>query len=300
MPEIGARQDMGKNAILIAGPTASGKSVLALEMATRVDGVIINTDSMQVYEVLNQLSARPQPDGLARAKHALYGFVDPSVRFSTGAWLEAVKDLLGCNEMVGRTPIFVGGTGLYFKALQNGITGVPEVPEEIVARLGAEVASLGREERRALLQSRDPEMAALLVEVDRQRLVRALGVLESTGRSLAEWQSDTQEGLLDGYDVQKIVLNPPRDLLRQRIADRFLAMLDAGAVQEAEQLAALHLDPALPAMKAIGVREILRWRAGEISRDKAAELAIIATRQYAKRQRTWFRKQMCDWDWRTS
>ncbi len=291
---------MSKNAILIAGPTASGKSVLALEMAQRVDGVIINTDSMQVYKVLNRLSARPQPDDLARAEHALYGFVDPSVQFSTGAWLGAVSDLLEATNMAGRTPIFVGGTGLYFKALLSGFTQAPEVPQETIARLEGEIAPLGREERRALLQNRDPEMAALLAEPDSQRLVRALGVLEATGRSLASWQADAQTGLLGGYHLEKIVLNPARDLLRQRIADRFFAMLDTGAVQEVEQLAALQLPPTLPAMKAIGVREILRWQAGEISKDKAAELATIATRQYAKRQRTWFRKQMQGWGWRQS
>ncbi len=291
---------MSKDAILIAGPTASGKSVLALEMAQRVDGVIINTDSMQVYKVLNRLSARPQPDDLARAEHALYGFVDPSVRFSTGAWLEAVKTVLERIDLAGRIPIFVGGTGLYFKALLNGFTQAPEVPQEIIARLEAEVSTLGREERRALFQSRDPEMAALLAEPDRQRLVRALGVLEATGRSLASWQADAQDGLLGEYRLEKIVLNPGRDLLRQRIGDRFFAMLDTGAVQEVEQLAALQLDPTLPAMKAIGVREILRWKAGEISKNKAAELTITATRQYAKRQRTWFRNQMVGWDWRES
>ena len=291
---------MSKSAILIAGPTASGKSVLALEMAQRVDGVIINTDSMQVYKVLNRLSARPQPRDLATAKHALYGFVDPSVRFSTGSWLDAVRNLLEGDDMSGRTPIFVGGTGLYFKALLNGFTGAPEVPGETIARLEAQVAPLNREQRRTLLLRADPKMAALLDEPDRQRLVRALGVLESTGRSLAEWQNDAHKSLLEGYVLEKIVLNPPRDLLRRRIGERFVAMLDEGATGEVAQLAALQLPDNLPAMKAIGVRQILRWQAGEISRDEAVELATIATRQYAKRQRTWFRKQMGDWNWRKS
>lgn len=288
---------MVKRAILIAGPTASGKSSLALELAERHDGVIINADSMQVYRILEQLSARPRGAELARAQHFLYGFVDPLVRFSAGAWLGAVRDLLAGEDVAGKTLIFAGGTGLYFQGLSDGFSAVPDVPEKIVKQLSKEVLPLSRKERGELLWARDPEMAEQLAEPDQQRVIRALSVLLATGRSLAVWQKEKQSGLLAGFELQKLVLDPDRDLLRARIKTRFSRMLESGAIDEVSALLAQNLAGDLPVMKAIGVRQIADWQAGLITRDEAIRDAVSATHQYAKRQRTWFRKRMKEWDW---
>lgn len=284
-----------RRAILIAGPTASGKSALAIEKAEAEDGIIVNCDSMQVYEVLNTLTARPPAADLARVSHQLYGFVSPSERFSTGAWFSAVRQLIEDPALAARSLIFVGGTGLYFDALVNGVAAVPEVQAVIVKKIEAEVAGLDRVGRGALLAQRDPAMAARIVEPDRQRVVRALSVLESTGKSLAIWQDAEQSGLLDGFELERLVLNPDRDVLRERIARRFGQMMEGEAVAEVKALIALELDPTLPVMKAIGVREINGWLSRDLSREEAIESAVIATHQYAKRQRTWFRNRMADW-----
>lgn len=293
--------EQSKNSIvLIAGPTASGKSGLALSMAKELDAVIINADSMQVYSVLDVLSARPQAKEMAEVEHFLYGFLSPKERCSTGEWLRAVEKLLLKKELQGRKKIFVGGTGLYFKALIDGIASIPEISPAIIDRITKEISPLSRQERVAVLARRDPLMAKKLLEPDRQRLIRALSVLEGTGRSLSLWQGEKQQGLLGSENVEKIVLNPPRNILAKRIEQRFLQMFEGGAVAEVKALLALDLDPSLPLMKAIGVREISSWLAGDISQNEAIEKAIIASRQYAKRQRTWFRRQMGDWEWRES
>jgi tRNA dimethylallyltransferase len=284
-----------QRAVLIAGATASGKSALALEKARASGGVVINTDAMQVYDVLRVLTARPGADETGDIRHFLYGTVPPSVRFSTGDWLRAVEALL--PEVAGRTLIFAGGTGLYFDALTKGFAEVPEVPESIVREVEAELAGLDRAARGRLMVERDPETAKLLRAPDPQRVVRALAVLKATGRPLASFQRETQRGMLDGFEVERIVLNPEREVLRERIARRFERMFDAGAAKEVKVLRRLGLDPSLPAMKAIGVPEIGNWLDGRTSREEAMELAIIATRQYAKRQRTWFRSRMPDWTW---
>ena len=208
---------MSKTAVLIAGPTASGKSALALELAKRNNGLIINADSMQVYSVLNRLSARPQEDELAQAEHLLYGFVEPEIRFSTGAWLRAVEDVLKSPAATGRELIFVGGTGLYFQALINGFTNIPAISPKVVYDVENKVAGLSRDERVDILQKLDPEMALRLVEPDHQRLVRALSVLKGTGRSLAQWQDEEQTGVLGDFALEKIVISPDRALLRKRI-----------------------------------------------------------------------------------
>ena len=286
-----------RRAILIAGPTASGKSALALRLAEETGGTIVNTDAMQVYGVLSVLTARPAAADLLRAPHHLYGTVDPSVRFSTGAWLGAVEALLLAQQEDEAPLIFVGGTGLYFEALIHGVAPVPDVPASVTAQVQQEIQGLDAAARGRLLAVRDPEMAARLQAPDPQRVVRALAVKAATGRSLATFQDAAQTGLLDGFAVERLVLNPDRDLLRERIARRFSAMLEAGAVAEVEALLARGLDPSLPAMKAIGVPEIRDWLAGRIDRATAVELAVIATRQYAKRQRTWFRNRMGGWTW---
>ncbi len=284
-----------RRAVLIAGPTASGKSAVALEKARTTGGVIVNTDAMQVYDVLRVVTARPSDDDLAAAPHLLYGHVPPAKRFSTGDWLRAVTALL--SELGERTAIFVGGTGLYFDALTKGFAEVPEVPPDIVREVEAELAGLDRAARARLIAERDPETARLLKAPDPQRVARALAVLKATGRPLAQFQREAQRGLLEDYAVERIVLNPERGVLRGRIAQRFEGMLGAGAAEEVEALLALNLDPKLPAMKAIGVREIGDWLAGRASREEAVERAITASRQYAKRQRTWFRNRMADWTW---
>lgn len=284
--------------MLIAGPTASGKSALALERARQSGGVIVNADAMQVYDVLRIVTARPAAEEMAGIPHLLYGTVAPSVRFSTGDWLRAAQAVLADASFAGRELIFVGGTGLYFDALTNGFAEVPQVPPEAIAAAEAEIAGLDREARGRLIAARDPAIAARLRAPDPQRVARALAVLNATGRSLASFQDDVQAGLLGDFEVERLVLNPEVALLRERIARRFETMMDRGAIEEVEALRALQLDPSLPAMKAIGVPEISDWLDGRISRAEAVERATIATRQYAKRQRTWFRGRMADWTWR--
>ena len=286
-----------RQAVLIAGPTASGKSALALMKARQTGAAIVNTDAMQVYDVLRVLTARPSPAETEEVPHFLYGTVPPGERFSTGDWLRAVQSLLQRPDVSGRPLIFVGGTGLYFDALLHGFAEVPVVPAEITRQVESEVAGLDREGRARLLAERDLDMATRLQAHDPQRVVRALSVLRATGRSLASFQGATQAGLLEGFDVERLVLNPDRDVLRERIALRFAGMFESGAVEEVKALLQLGLDPSLPAMKAIGVREISDWLDGRMSREAAIERAIIATRQYAKRQRTWFRNRMADWTW---
>lgn len=285
-----------KDAILIAGPTASGKSALALHVAKKTGGFIVNTDSMQVYDVLDLLSARPQPDELREAEHYLYGHVAPSVSYSTGKWFADVETLLSRSDLKERLPIFVGGTGLYFKALLGGLSKMPEVPADIRDYWRSRVGEEGAEALHLMLAERDPEIAAMLRPTDSQRIVRALEVFEGTGKSLLHWQKATGKALIDDASASKIVLLPDRKWLGERIAQRFNLMWDHGALDEVRALMALDLDPALPAMKAIGVREIAAFFAGEMTREDAIERSVIATRQYAKRQSTWFRNQL-DQSW---
>ncbi len=282
-----------RRAVLIAGPTASGKSALALGMARAQGGVIVNADSMQVYDTLAVVTARPGADEVRQAEHRLYGSVPAASRFSTGQWLDAVGEVIA---QTGDAPlIFVGGTGLYFDALLHGFADIPDVPGEISAQVQQEIQALDAEQRLALLQREDPLAAERLKVVDPQRLVRALAVKRATGRLLSSFQDDKQAGALEGFDIERLVLDPDREVLRQRIAKRFAAMFAGGAVEEVEALRALELDPALPVTKAIGVREIGDWLDGFTGQDEAVTLATIATHQYAKRQRTWFRNRFGDW-----
>lgn len=284
-----------RRVVLIAGPTASGKSALAIAKANEIGGIIVNTDSMQVYDVLSVLTARPQLNDLTEAEHQLYGFVSPLQGYSTGGWLDAVRALIADTSALGTPLVFVGGTGLYFDALINGIAKIPSVPPEYVRAAELELEGLDRTARAKLFLNKDPLMAARLSEPDRQRVARALSVLAATGKSLAEWQDQKQVGLLEEFDVEKYVIDPDREVLRARIADRFAFMLDNGAIEEVDALMALRLNPGLPALKAIGVRQIADWQAGRITRQQALEASVIATAQYAKRQRTWLRNRMADW-----
>lgn len=278
-----------KRALLIAGPTASGKSALALEKAVGLGGVIINADALQVYAPLRILSARPTPEEEARVPHRLYGHVGAEQPYSVASWLaEARREMAAAWEQ-GRLPIVTGGTGLYFRALELGLAPVPEIPEAVRGRwrgfTGDHHAELGR---------RDPAMAAKLLPSDRQRLTRALEVVDATGRSLLDWQKDGQaQAPLAGIAVERIFRDLPRADLHARAEARFDAMLDMGALDEARTL--MPLDPMLPAMKAIGLPELIAHLRGETSLQDAVTRAKAATRQYIKRQLTWWRGQMGHW-----
>jgi len=281
-----------KNAILIAGPTASGKSALALDLAERDGGVIVNTDSMQGYSVLDVLTARPGASEMARAPHFLYGHVHPSTAYSTGAWLRDVTRLMESGALSGRPVIFVGGTGLYFRALAEGISDMPDIPSSVRERWRYELKEQGAERLHRLLMHEDSTTAMQLKPTDGQRIVRALEVLDASGRSILEWQAAAGRPLIDRDSARFLVIEPDREQLVRRIETRFDQMLDRGAVDEVRQLTSLGLDPDLPAMKAIGVRELQAAMAGQMGFPDAIERAKIATRQYAKRQSTWFRHQL--------
>ncbi|MDW6020695.1 tRNA (adenosine(37)-N6)-dimethylallyltransferase MiaA [Mesorhizobium sp. BAC0120] len=281
-----------KGAILIAGPTASGKSALALDTAERENGIIVNADSMQVYSVLDVLTARPGSDDLKRAPHELYGHVHPSISYSTGAWLRDVTRLAGEGRFSKRRPIFVGGTGLYFRALTEGLAEIPNVPDDVRARWRRRLDEEGPVRLHELLAREDMEAAKAIRPSDGQRIVRALEVLESSGRSIRTWQAARARPVVDGATAQRIVIEPPRAVLAERIGKRFARMVEAGAMEEVRALLALRLDPGMPAMKAIGVRELGMVIEGRVSIEEAQRLAAIATRQYAKRQSTWFRNQL--------
>jgi len=281
-----------RNAILIAGPTASGKSALALDLAEKKNGVIVNTDSMQGYAVLNVLTARPSAEDLARAPHHLYGHVSPRTAYSTGAWLRDVMRLMGEGVFEGRMPIFVGGTGLYFRALAEGISEMPEIPPAIRDRWRYRLLEDGPDRLHRILRQEDPETAQRLRPTDGQRIVRALEVLEASGRSILRWQQERGRPLIDRANAHFFVIEPERPVLVNRIDQRFERMLEMGALEEVRALSALALDPALPAMKAIGVRELQAADSGELEFSEAIARAKIATRQYSKRQGTWFRNQL--------
>ncbi|GGA97700.1 tRNA dimethylallyltransferase [Brucella endophytica] len=288
---------MIENAILIAGPTASGKSALALRLAREEGGFIVNADSMQVYDVLDGLTARPQAEDLAAAPHFLYGHVPPSEAYSTGQWFDDVEAVLQRPELRGRVPVFVGGTGLYFRALLGGLSQMPDVPEEVRERWRARLIGEGGPALHDVLKGMDPMAAHILRPSDGQRIVRALEVMEASGRSIYDWQKQRGRALVDETAARKLVILPDRAWLAERIARRFDAMMAASAVEEVEALLRLKLSEQLPAMKAIGVREIGAAISGEITLEEASERAKAATRQYAKRQMTWFRNQL-DASWK--
>jgi tRNA dimethylallyltransferase len=285
----------GPAAILIAGPTASGKSALALELAEKLGGTIVNADSMQVYRDLRVITARPSPDDEARSPHRLYGHVDAAENYSVGAWCRdvavALKDIAG----QGRVPIVVGGTGLYFKALTSGLAAVPPVPADIRAQVRERLQRDGVGPLYAELIARDPVTAARLMPLDRSRICRALEVILATGRSISDWHREGVAPLIDPAGAAKIFLTCERSELVARIDARFAVMLEAGALDEVRALSGQQLDPLLPAMKAHGVPWLIRHLNGEISLDDAAEGARMDTRRYAKRQGTWFRNQMAEW-----
>jgi tRNA dimethylallyltransferase len=283
------------DAILIAGPTASGKSALALALARATGGAIVNADSMQVYRDLRVITARPTPEEEASVPHHLYGHVDAAENYSVGRWLADAKPLLDAIRRAGRAAIFVGGTGLYFKALTQGLSAVPPIPSDIRDRIRARLEQEGPAALHVELLARDP--ASVVRAADRTRIARALEVLEATGRPITAWHRDGLPPLVDAAGALKIFLSPERDVLRQRIDQRFDAMLAAGALAEVRALAARRLDPLLPAMKAHGVPWLIRHLDGEITLEEAATGGKNDTRRYTKRQFTWARHQLPDWTW---
>jgi tRNA dimethylallyltransferase len=283
--------------ILIAGPTASGKSALALTLAQTHSGVIINADSMQVYRDLRIITARPTPEEEARVPHRLYGYVDAAENFSVGRWCVDAAEALAAAKREGRTAIVVGGTGLYFNALTRGLAAVPPIPPEIRTAVRARLASEGAAALHDELKSRDPAAAARLMPNDRARVSRALEVVLATGRSLIDWHEQGMPAALDASRAAKVFLTPSRDALFRNIDARFDAMMEAGALEEVRALAARHLNPSLPAMKAHGVPWLIRYLRGEIAIAEAVEGAKRDTRQYTKRQGTWFRNQLPDFAW---
>ena len=288
------RGNKAKGVVMIAGPTASGKSALALALAEAFDGVIINADSMQVYRELKVLTARPGAAAEARVPHRLYGILAAAEPCSAGRWREMALAEIAAAGRQAKPAILVGGTGLYFRALSEGLAPVPEIPPQLRADAERRYGRLGQSRFRAQLAKRDPVMAARIAAGDRQRLIRAWEVIEATGASLAEWQSLPPDGDALAGPVAKLLLAPPRPWLYARCDARFPKMVSDGAVAEVEALLSLGLDPDLPAMKAHGVRELGRHLAGEITLDQAIDQGQRATRRYAKRQMTWFRHQMAD------
>ncbi len=282
-------------AILIAGPTASGKSELALRLAEALGGVIVNADSMQVYRELAILTARPTAQDQARAPHALYGFVGGAEAYSAGRYALDAAAAIAEARRGGRRPIVVGGTGLYFQALLEGLSPIPPVDPDVRTYWRAQAASRPAPELHELLRVRDPAMAARLMPTDPQRIVRALEVLESTGRSLADWQRAPGQPVLADGAAERLLVLPDRAALAQAIDARFDAMVVAGALEEVRGLLALGLSGELPVMRALGVAPLAAHLRAKATLEAAVAQAKAQTRQYAKRQITWLRRNMIAW-----
>jgi tRNA dimethylallyltransferase len=287
--------DIAPRIWLIAGPTASGKSAYALDLAQRTGGEIVNADSMQIYAGLRVLTAGPSPEETARAPHHLFEVVDAAVGWSVGRWQEAAIKVLAQIESRGRPAIVVGGTGLYFRALTHGLADVPPVSETQREISGLLYAARGEPEFREILHPLDPEAEARIESGDRQRLVRAHAVAIATGKSLTSWQTDTKPAIAPG-DWKGVVLDPPRADLYARCDARLSVMVEHGALDEVAAMEARGLDPSLPALKAVGYREFAAHLRGETTLDQALDAARQETRRYAKRQLTWFRNQTPDWE----
>ncbi|MCJ8307545.1 MAG: tRNA (adenosine(37)-N6)-dimethylallyltransferase MiaA [Hyphomicrobiales bacterium] len=286
------------DAILIAGPTASGKSKLAIDEALRWDGEIVNTDSMQIYPVLDILTARPDAEDLAKVPHHLYGTAALDEPYSVARWMEDASVVAQQIWSRGRVPVFVGGTGLYFRGLENGLAATPEIPSEIRDKIRTDLIELGSEKLHLQLAEIDPDGAAKLRPSDGHRIARALEVIRGTNRPLSHYQNlPHSRPLLAEKSCQKTVLMPPRNVLHDRINMRTDWMIEQGAVAEVEALLGLELPADATVLKAIGVRQLGSYLHGKLSLKQATEQVKAATRQYAKRQSTWFNGQF-DADWR--
>jgi len=285
-PETSAGESRPRVA-LIAGPTASGKSALAVRLAQVANGTVINADASQVYADLQILSARPSDEDMAQVPHRLFGHIDGAQACTAARWAGEARAEIDSAHKEGRLPVLVGGTGLYLRTLLDGIAPVPDIDPAI----RASVRALPVTEAHAALSREDPAAAARLAPADTTRVARALEVVRSTGKPLSHWQQQKSGGIADRIDLSPIILLPPRDWLIARCDLRFEQMVEGGAVEEVQALLARNLSPDLPAMRAIGVPEIASWLRGEIDRDAMLERGRIATRQYAKRQYTWFSRQ---------
>ncbi len=288
-------------ALLIAGPTASGKTALAIELAWALNGVIINADSMQVYRGLEVLSAAPPAAERVGRSHRLFGVIEPDTIFSVADWhTMASSEILECRKL-GTMPILVGGTGLYFKTLLGGLAPIPEIPNAVRDPIRRRLRKTGPRSLYRELQKADPEMAGRLSENDGQRICRALEVWEATGRSLGDWQRESHPGALQKADaaghVLKLVLDLPRQFLYSRINDRFAGMVESGALREAGKIRNRGIPETSPAMKALGLRPLIDHLEGGLTLEAAIKEAQKLTRQYAKRQLTWFKNQFEGWCW---
>ena len=279
---------------LIAGPTASGKSALALRLAREIGAEIVNADALQLYADLRLLTARPSPEEEAQAPHHLFGTVDAAEGWSVGRWLRAAVALTGEIAARGRPTVIVGGTGLYFRALTHGLAEVPDTPPQVRAQAAAEFEAMGEAAFRRRLAGADPAAEARISPADRQRLTRAWEVFAATGTSLSDWQARTDPAIAPG-SWAGVALDPPRQALFDRCDARLQIMVEGGALDEVAALAARRLDPNLPAMKAVGYRELAAALAGEVSLAAGLENAQRETRRYAKRQATWLRGQRAEW-----
>lgn len=289
---------MGRiRAILIAGPTASGKSAVALRLAQKTGGAVVNANSMQVYRDLRILTARPSRDDEAQAEHVLYGHVDGATNYSVGRWLDDFARVATELARAGRTAIVVGGTGMYFKAATQGLSDIPRVPEEIRARVRAAAEGVAPADLHARLAARDPQTAARLRPTDPQRILRALEVLEATGKPLAAFQGARAAPILPEGTWRGFFLAPERSAVRAAIDGRFLTMIEAGALDEVAALGARKLDPALPIMRAHGAPALMAHLRGELPLTEAIARGQADTRAYAKRQFTFARHQLPDFRW---
>ena len=283
--------------ILIAGPTASGKSALALRLADRLGGTVINADSMQVYDALRILTARPSPEDEAIAPHRLYGHVPITHPYSVGRWLDDMRAALAEAEAQGRVAVVVGGTGLYLRALSEGLSPAPDIPESVRADVRGRLEREGAAPLHGELEALDPQSARRIRVSDPQRIARALEVALATGRPLSDWQREPAlPPLVHPDSARRLILWPDREAVRARIDARVGEMLAQGALDEVQRVMALDLDPSLPGYRAHGLRPFMAHLRGELSLEEAAERTRAETRQYAKRQFTWFRHQMPDWE----
>jgi tRNA dimethylallyltransferase len=283
--------------VLIAGPTASGKSSLALALAVRDHGVVINADALQVYAQWRVLSARPSEADEARVPHALYGHVEAEASYSVGHWLREVENVLASALAMQKRAIVVGGTGLYFTSMLAGLAPVPPVPPEVRAEADALLAAGGLGRMRAELARRDPETYAAIDVRNPVRIARAWEVLTATGRGLAAWRKVPVKPVLRAADCVRIVVSPDPARLAGRIETRFRTMIDCGALEEVRRALDAGWNPRRPSSKALGADRLVAHLKGETTLDEAISASVIATRQYAKRQRTWFRRHMADWVW---
>ena len=285
------------DAILVAGPTASGKSAFAMKLAEKHEGVIVNADSMQIYLELRILTARPSLEDEAKVPHAMYGTVSGKNAYSVGQWYSDAKDMMALCKKTGKVPIFTGGTGLYFHALLNGLSPVPEIPENIRAYWRKKAEEIPIAELYEVLGEKDSVMAERLMPTDTQRITRALEVIEATGVSLSEWQQKKGIPLLADDQVEKYVIAPEREQLYERCNKRFDIMMDMGAMDEVKYLMAQEFDESLPIIGALGFKPLRDFLLGYNSLEDALEVSKRDTRRYAKRQMTWLKSNMITWKW---